>query len=481
MKESIILKKLVELSNENIVSFHVPGHKNGKAYKKYKEHPFNNELLSLDVTEIPGTDNLHAPEEMIKKAQEKAAKFFGAEHTFFLINGTSTGNISALMAVANPNEKIIVPRDCHKSIMHGLILGGLIPVYIHPEVSVEHNISMGIKVETIEKAILENKDAKAVVLTYPNYYGICSDIEAIVKVVHKYEKILIVDEAHGSHLNLSEDLPVDAIDAGADIVIQSTHKTLPGFTQSSMLHVKSERVNLDRLRFMLMMNQSSSPSYLLMASLDEARVIAERDGKVLMDDLLKNINKFHEKISKINGIKVFDEKLIGKYGVKDFDKTRLVIDMTDLGISGTQLDALLREKYGIQMEMSDMKHIVAVCTIGNDRDDFEKLLKALIHIKEKNTREVRKIEKVSLLQGIPKMNILPRQATFSIKKEINFEESVGKTSGEYIIPYPPGIPVLCPGEEITKEIINYIKILKERGLSIMGMDDSHLEKIKVIE
>ncbi|MCT4606612.1 MAG: aminotransferase class I/II-fold pyridoxal phosphate-dependent enzyme [Marinisporobacter sp.] len=481
MKDGIILRKLKALADENIVSFHVPGHKNGKVYKRYENYPLNNELLTLDVTEIPGTDNLHAPEEMIRKAQERAAKFFGADQTFFLINGTSTGNISALMTVANPNEKVIIPRDCHKSIMHGCILGGLVPIYIYPEVSTEHNISMGITAETIEKTILENLDAKAVILTYPNYYGICSDIEGIVKVVHQYEKILIVDEAHGSHLNLSTALPIDAIEAGADIVIQSTHKTLLSFTQSSMLHVKSKRVDIDRLRFMLMMNQSSSPSYLLMTSLDEARNIAQRYGKALMNELLTNINDFHKKISKVSGIKVLDERLIGKYGIKHVDRTRLVIDLTDLGISGKTLEGLLRGKYGIQVEMSDRKHIVAICTIGNTRDDLEKLFKALVNIKEKNAIEVQKAEEVSLLQRIPKINILPRDAAFAYKKEIKLEESVGKTSGEYIIPYPPGIPLLCPGEEISKEIIENVKILKESGISIMGMHDNHLEKIKVIE
>ncbi|QXM07057.1 aminotransferase class I/II-fold pyridoxal phosphate-dependent enzyme [Crassaminicella indica] len=479
MKSSIILKRLTALAKENIVSFHVPGHKNGKAYRGYKDHIFNNALLALDVTEIPGTDNLHAPEDMIKKAQERAAKFFKADHTFFLINGTSTGNISALMAVANPNEKVIVPRDCHKSVMNGCILGGLIPVYINPKVSKEHNISMGIEAETVEKAILENKEVRAVVLTYPNYYGICSDIEAIAKVVHKYNKILIVDEAHGAHFNLSKELPIPAIEAGADIVIQSTHKTLPSFTQASMLHVKSERVNIDRLRFMLRMNQSSSPSYLLMSSLDEARAIVESEGRVLMNELLENINKFHEKISNIKGIKVLDKSLIGRYGIKDIDRTRIVLDMTDFGISGTSLEKLLRDEYGIQMEMSDIKHIVAVCTIGNDAKDFEKLLKALISIKKK--REVRKIETIPLLASIPKMCIPPREAAFCNKRSIPFKQSSGKISGEYIIPYPPGIPIICPGEEITQEIIDYVELLKEKKINIIGMDDDHLENIKVIE
>ncbi|QEK10908.1 aminotransferase class I/II-fold pyridoxal phosphate-dependent enzyme [Crassaminicella thermophila] len=478
MKDAIILSKLKKLSKENIVSFHIPGHKNGKIYQRYNKKYFPESILSLDVTEIPGTDNLHNPEEMIKEAQDQAAKFFEAEHTFFLINGTSTGNISALMTVANPNEKVIVARDCHKSVMHGLILGGLIPVYITPEVSKESNIPMGIKPEKIEKAIVKNPDVKAVILTYPNYYGICSDIEAIANIVHKYEKILIVDEAHGSHFNLSEDLPIPAIKAGADIVVQSIHKTLPSFTQSSMLHVKSNRVDIERLRFMLMMNQSSSPSYLLMSSLDVARAISENEGKSLMKELLESIDYFHEKIANEEGIKVLDKNLIGKYGVKNIDKTRLVIDMTKLGISGITLDKLLRERYKIQMEMSDINNVVAVCTIGNDRKDFEKLLKALINIKKEIT--YKKIYLPPFFYHVPKMKITPRDAAFRKKTAINFEESIGKISGEYIIPYPPGIPILCPGEEITDEIIIYIKSLKERGINIIGMDDVDLEKIKVI-
>ncbi|TCO71015.1 aminotransferase class I/II-fold pyridoxal phosphate-dependent enzyme [Marinisporobacter balticus] len=481
MNDSIIFKKLTKLSQDHIVSFHVPGHKNGNIYKKYKNHYLNNELLCFDVTEIQGTDNLHAPVGMIKNAQDRAAKFFKVEHTFFLINGTTAGNISALMAVANPNEKIIVQRDCHKSIMNGLILGGLIPVYITPEVSMKNNIPMGLKPESVEEAILKNPDAKAVVLTYPNYYGICSDVEKIANIVHKYEKILIIDEAHGSHFILSEDLPITSIEAGADIVIQSTHKTLSSFTQSSMLHMNGNRVDIDRLRFMLTMHQSSSPSYLLMASLDEARAIAQKDGKQLMKNLLEHIDDFHEKISYIEGVKIINKRFIGKYGVHDMDKTRLVIDMTDLGIRGIQLEELLRKNHHIQMEMSDINNIVAVCTIGNAGNDFKKLLIALKDIQRENKKSYKKIAMPPFLYTTPKMNITPREAVFRKKIEIDFEKSAGKISGEYIVPYPPGMPILCPGEEITEEMIVYIKYLKAMGINIIGSHDSRLKKINVIK
>lgn len=484
MGDSIILKQLLTHKEKKKVSFHIPGHKNGKIYEKYETQYFSRDtlekLLSLDITEMPGTDNLHAPKEMIYEAQQRAAKFYKADHTFFLVNGTSSGNISALMTVANPNDKVIVPRDCHKSVMHGLILGGLIPVYIHPQISEETHIPMGIKPQAVEKAILENPDVKAVVLTYPNYYGMCSDIEAIADIVHKYDKIFIVDEAHGAHFNLSHRLPISAIEAGADIVSQSTHKTLPAFTQSSMLHVQSKRVDIDRLRLMLMMHQSSSPSYLLMASLDAARTIVEKDGSKWMHQLLKNVDDFYHAISQIEGIGIIREDIIGKCGIKDVDRTRLVINMTSLGISGITLDQLLSEKYHIQMEMSDMNHVVAVTTIGNEQEDFEQLLEALKDIKRKQTGTYKKTAWPQFLYPVPKVRIIPREAVFCEKIEIDFASSGGKISGEYIIPYPPGIPILCPGEEITPELIAYVNKLKASGINIIGMKDAELKEIKVI-
>ncbi|WZL73198.1 aminotransferase class I/II-fold pyridoxal phosphate-dependent enzyme [Clostridiaceae bacterium 35-E11] len=485
MDDSIILNQLVQHAKQEKISFHVPGHKNGEIYKKYKNQYFSKDtltkLLTLDVTEIPGTDNLYAPKEMIAEAQKRAARFYKADHSFFLVNGTSAGNISALMTVANPNDKVIVPRDCHKSVMHGLIIGGFIPVYIQPEVSKEMNIPMGIKPETVEQAILENPDAKAVVLTYPNYYGICSDIEAIAKIVHKYEKVLVVDEAHGAHFNLSDRLPISAIEAGADIVSQSTHKTLPAFTQSSMLHVKSKSIDVDRLRQMLMMHQSSSPSYLLMASLDAARTVVEHDGSKWMNQLLKNIDDFYDAISQTEGIGFIYEDIIGKYGVKNLDRTRLVINMASLGISGTALDQILSEKYHIQMEMSDMNHVVAVTTIGNSQKDFNRLLNALQDIRKKERGTDKKITALPIAYAVPKVNIIPRDAAFSKKTEVNFLCSENKISGEYIIPYPPGIPLLCPGEEITAELIEYVNKLKVSGVNIIGMKDNELKRIKVIQ
>jgi len=480
----VLLKRLMEKAQENHVSFHIPGHKNGKIYHQYeqlrKNQYFSPDMIALDVTEMPGTDNLHAPRDVIQEAQERAAKCFGADATFFLIDGTSSGNISALMAVANPGEKVVIPRDCHKSLMHGLVLGGLVPVYISPELNRKTNMSMGISPEAVERTLVEHPDVKAVVVTYPNYYGIASDIKQIADIVHRYDKVLIVDEAHGSHFLLNENLPIPALEAGADIVSQSIHKTLPSFTQSSMLHVKSKRIDMERLRLMLMMNQSSSPSYLLMASLDIARGIIEQDGRERMAALLETIQAFEERISGIEGLKKIGKEVVGQYSVKAVDPTRLVFDMTARGLSGVALDDLLREKYGIQMEMSDTHRVVGVSGIANDAEDFEKLANALLDI-AKNSKPVHKEEEAIQFPGsIPEMKLDPRSAVFAPKKMVPFSESVGKISGEYIIPYPPGIAILCPGEEITQEMLSYIHILKEKGVNIIGPKDEQLEMISVI-
>ncbi len=481
MSESFIINRLENLAKKQIISFHVPGHKNGKLLKKYNAEFYSSNMISLDSTELSDTDNLHAPKGIIKQAQERAAQVFKADHSFFLVNGTTSGNISALMTVLNPDDKVIIPRDSHKSIMYGLIMGGYIPVYVNPEVSEEWGIPAGIKPENIERAILENPQAKAVLITYPNYYGICSDITTIAEIVKKYNKILIVDEAHGAHFILSDKLPISSIVVGADIVMQSTHKTLPAFTQASMLHVKSDKIDINRLRTMLMMNQSSSPSYLLMSSLDVATDIVKNHGSELMNSLLQQIAYFKSELKKIQGVNIIDEKIIGKQSIKDIDKTRLVINMTQLGISGIELSKILRAIYNIQVEMADINNIVAIASIGNSADDIKKLLKAIKEIANKEKRKYIDAKVSSFKYLNPCISMPPREACFSKKENVVFKNSFGKISGEYIIPYPPGIPILCPGEIISKEVIQYVFDLKKYGVEIIGMEDEKLDRIKVIK
>jgi len=480
LKKSIIFNELERLSKRNMASFHVPGHKGGKIFERYSVDITGN-IGKFDITEIPGSDNLHAPEGIIKEAQERAKKFYGGDHTFFLINGTTCGIISMIMTVTSPGDKIIVQRDCHRSVISGMILGGIIPVYVKPEIYSELFLTMAITPESIEGAIKEHPDAKAVIITYPNYYGICSDIEEIERIVHKYNKVLIVDEAHGAHLKLSDKLPISALDAGADIVVQSTHKTLPSFTQSSMLHVKDGRIDIDKLKVMLSLNQSSSPSYLLMASLDMAMNIVAQDGNFLMERLIENINDFVKEVGHIEGLSLIDKDIIGKYGVKDIDITKLTISMQSLGVEGIRLEEILRKKYNIQIEMADIYNVLAVTSIANDKNDFNRLSRALkaIHDDKKITHKRIELPEFSFM--IPKMEILPREAVYRKKESIPFIKSTGRISGEYIIPYPPGIPLVCPGEIISEEIIKYVDMIKDLGISIIGIRDESLNTINVIK
>ncbi|AOT70291.1 aminotransferase class I/II-fold pyridoxal phosphate-dependent enzyme [Geosporobacter ferrireducens] len=481
MENNILIDKLLKQANRNMVSFHVPGHKNGKIFERYNYKNFLQYLVSMDVTEIEGMDNLHAPEGMILEAQRKAAEFFGADESYFLVDGTSCGVLSAIMAVTNPKDQILAPRDCHKSVSNGIILGDLYPIYINPKVNHDFQISAGLTPDTVEAALSTHVGIKAVVLTYPNYYGICSDIEEIVRIAHQYDKIVIVDEAHGAHLKLHERLPISALEAGADIVIQSTHKTLPAFTQSSMLHVKSNRIDRERLRLMLSIHQSTSPSYLLMASLDMARAIAQQDGRFLMEKLLEAVNEFHMELKNEKGIRILGKEMIGTSGIQNIDPTKLVIDLSDLGISGPALEKLLRTRCHIQVEMANIYNVVALSSIGNEQKDFARLLRALRSIKAGKGIAHKNITLSEYSYGIPDMQMTPREAVYSRKKEIAFLQSSGKISGEYIIPYPPGIPILCPGEVITAEMIEYVQQLKDYGIYSIGMQDDQLETIKIID
>lgn len=463
-----------------MVSFHVPGHKNGRIYEKYYPE-FIKDIGKIDITEIPGSDNLYSPEGMIKEAQERAAKLYNSKKTFFLVNGTTGGVYSMMMAATKPGDKIIIPRDCHKSVYNGVILGDLIPIYINPEVSSNKYMSMGIRTETIKKALKDNPDARAVVITYPNYYGMCSDIEEIAKIAHKNNKLLLVDGAHGAHLGLSDKLPISALEAGADIVVQSTHKTLPSLTQSSMLHVNSNRVDIERLKFMLSLTQSSSPSYVLMASLDIGMTIMEDEGKFLMNKLLNNIELLKKECEGLKGLEILSGDIIEQYGIKDIDITKITISMLDIGINGTTLEELLRTKYNIQVEMANIHNVLLVSSIGNDRGDFQRLSKALKSIYNDKTIAHRKNELPEYSFRIPQLKILPREAINRERQYIPFVESKGRISGEFIIPYPPGIPIISPGEVITEEIIEYVELLKDMKLNVIGTKDRRIDEIGVIK
>lgn len=466
----LIIEELNNIVDNKLISFHVPGHKLGKIYDKLNYTNTLNKIYSMDTTEIPGTDNLHSPEGIIKESQERASEVFKSDETYYLINGSTCGIQAAIMALCPPKSKIIANRDCHQSVINACILGDVDPVYINSEVDKDTNILKGINIDDAIKVIDSNLDAKAIILTYPTYYGMTYDLKRVCDYAHSKDIAVIVDEAHGAHLGLSEELPKTALEQGADIVIQSTHKTLPSFTQSSMIHIQGDRVNKEQLVSILKIIESSSPSYMLMASLEIAVDIYNKYGTKLMDELLNNIDKLKNSFKENNGIEFYDTD----------DKTKIFISTINMGLIGYELETILREEYNIQVELSNYYGSLLICTIGNDNDDFKSLETALNEISEKY-RTNRNIEKIEYPNNIPVKKLTPREAFYKEKKSVKIYESVGKICGEYIIPYPPGISLTSPGEIITKEIIDYILFCKEKGMNVSGLKDYSLGQIQIIE
>jgi arginine decarboxylase len=465
-----IIESIKNIVNDKVISFHVPGHKKGVVYNSLGYGNLIKNIYKLDTTEIPGTDNLHSPEECIKDSLKMASKAFKSDKTYYLINGSTCGIEAAIMAAVNPGEKIIINRDCHQSAINACILGDINPIYIKPHINKDSNTLNGVKFEDVKSTIDKHLDAKALFLTYPTYFGHVFDLKSICDYAHSKNISVIVDEAHGAHLGLSNKLPNTALSEGADLVIQSTHKTLPAFTQSSMIHTKGERIDENRLSNMLRMTQSSSPSYLLMASLEIVVDIYLNKGNNLMEELLINISNLKNDIYKLKGINIDESE----------DKTKIFLNTKKLGITGYYLENILREKYKIQAELSNYYGVLLIATIGNTQEDFEKLKYALYEIDIiYNTEDT--LKDILYPLNIPKKLLTPRQAFYTDKKSVKINDSIGKISGEYIIPYPPGVSLVSPGEQITEEVIEYIIECKKKGMNVSGVRDSNLEYIQIID
>jgi arginine decarboxylase len=440
----------------------MPGHKLGRGIPaEFQLNP-----TMLDLTEIPGMDDLHFPKEAIRDAQELAAKAFGAQKTYFLVNGSTCGIHASILAVCRPGDKLIVSRDSHKSVITGMMLAGVSPIYIKPHFEKQFEISGIAETDEIEKALRENSDAVGVLITRPNYYGICADLQSIVDITHSYGKIVIVDEAHGAHLHFNKSLPESAMKAGADISIQSAHKTLPAFTQGAYLHINPGRIDLDRLEFYLSSIQTSSPSYIIMTYLDIARAIMEKDGKRLLDTLLESIDWFKDSMRNAEGISVLSEKLImmGK-----LDKTRLVINTKNIGKTGFEVERILRQEHNIQVEMSDINNIVCIATVADTKKDFESLSFAVNKLASRFKGLPPLADIMVRDMVIPKQGAALNEIRHGKAFKLKFKESCGRTSMSIITPYPPGIPAICPGEVISQDAIEYVNSIIALGGKVTGL------------
>ncbi|MBE3578398.1 MAG: aminotransferase class I/II-fold pyridoxal phosphate-dependent enzyme [Caldanaerobacter subterraneus] len=464
---------LMEYVKKETVPFHMPGHKQGRVLpKEYIEN-----LAKIDLTEVPGLDNLHNPDGPILEAEKLAAKAFGSKQAFFLVNGSTGGIYAAMYAVLNPTDKVLVMRNSHKSVYNGVVLTQSIPVYLLPEIDYENGIAMGIDVEKLEEVLQKERDVKAVVVTHPNYYGFCSDIEKIVDIVHKYGKILIVDEAHGAHFPFSNNLPKTSIKAGADIVVHSLHKTLTSFTQTSILHLNSDRVDVDRLKYSLSLFQSTSPSYILMSSIDMAREYMEKEGKKRLEEVIQLALYVRREIDKMEGIRCLGEDIVGRYGIVDFDVTKLTISVKNLGIEGPEAEDFLRRECNIQVEMSDVYNILAMVTVGDDEKRVKMLLEGLKKL-SKNRKRVKFGDRI-LFPSLPEMELTPSEAVRKKKVRVPFEKAEGAISADFVTPYPPGVPLICPGERIEKDMVKYIEVLYNKGTKVLGIQDNLLSVCEI--
>lgn len=480
-----LFEKLTAHHHNQATSFHVPGHKFGRGLKQGEDvHTYYHNIMAIDGTEIAGFDDLHQPEGVIHEAQMLAAECFGAEETFFLIGGSTVGNLAMIASVCGRGEILIVQRNVHKSVIHGLMMVGARAVFLSPLVDEESGIAAGVRAEDVEDALRQYPEAKGVLLTNPNYYGMGIDLQQIAKITHYYNKPLLVDEAHGAHYGFHASLPPSALSCGADVVVQSTHKMLSAMTMSAMLHVQGTRIERSIFKKWLSILQSSSPSYPLMASLDLARREIDVDGKRLIGHGLDAVQHFHELMEHLPEYRILIHQE-HQNAYTSLDPFKITIcDRTDI-LSGPRLAQEL-ECRGCYPEMTDAKHVLLLFTLHSTRKDAEQVFQALMEIS--SYYELKKQETsyaISNMNEIPPFLPLSFPVLFSMNMSLFHSESlardplvrsltildaVGQQSAEMVIPYPPGVPILYPGEEITIYTANLITQLIETGVKFQGTD-----------
>lgn len=469
------VKKYVD---DETVQFHVPGHKQGKGLQEFMEVVGKN-TLAMDLTCLPDLDNICNSVSTIKHAQQLAAEAFKADHAFFLVNGTTYGIQAMIMTVCQPGDKIIIPRNAHKSAVGGLILSGAKPVYIEPEIHPEFGISMPITPEAVEDALLRHPDAKAIFVIYPTYYGAAGDLRTIVDIAHARNIPVVVDEAHGAHLAFHENLPISAMECGADVSASSTHKLAGSMTQSSILLLREGLVNPLKIKSVLNLTQTTSPSYLLMASLDIARKQMALRGRELLGKTLELANWVRNELSTIPGLELLGPEVIGNYGCVDFDATKVTVNVLGLALSGYDMEKILRQQYKLQVELSDLYNVIFLITIGDDWESVRFLVKTVKEIA--SSRSIDNVIKYCpMLPEIPELAVSPREAFYSETKFVPFLDSAGGICAEMIMAYPPGIPLVLPGERITRETISYVEILKKENAELQGTEDPEINFIKVL-
>ena len=472
-----VLEALEKMKRARLVPFDVPGHKRGRGNVELTDF-LGEKCLSVDVNCMKMLDNLCHPVSIIRDAEMLAAEAFGAKHAFFMVGGTTSAVQDMVMTACKRGDKIIIPRNVHRSAINAMILCGAIPVYVNPQMDHTLGISLGMSVADVERAIKENPDAKAVFVNNPTYYGICSDIKSIAKLAHDNGMLLLADEAHGSHLYFSDKLPIAGMHAGADMAAISMHKSGGSLTQSSILLI-GDRVSEGYVHQIINLTQTTSASYLLMVSLDISRRQMVLRGKEIIDRIIDLVQYARDEINAIGDYYAYSKELINGDSIFDFDITKLSVYTRSIGLAGIEVYDLLRDEYDIQTEFGDIANLLSYVSVGDRPKDIERLVSALAEIRRNYRQTGRKMLKAEYIS--PKVICGPQEAFYGEKEALNIEETSGRVCSEFVMCYPPGIPILAPGEMITPEILDYIRYAKKKGCQMTGPEDMDLLKLNVMK
>ena len=472
-----IYEALEEFRENRIVPFDVPGHKRGRGNPELVDL-LGMQCVGIDVNSMKPLDNLCHPISVIRQAEEIAAEAFGAAYAFLMVGGTTSSVQSMVLSVCKRGDKIILPRNVHRSVINALVLNGAVPIYVNPDMDPKLGIALGMKVEQVEKAIRENPDAVAVLVNNPTYYGICSDLKRIVKLAHKANMKVLADEAHGTHFYFGKNLPVSAMAAGADMASVSMHKSGGSLTQSSFL-LTGPDMQPGYVRQIINLTQTTSASYLLLASLDISRKNLALRGRKEFERVIALAEYARAEINRIGGYYAYTSELINGDSIYDFDKTKLTVNTLGIGLAGIEVYDILRDEYDIQVELGDIANILAYISIGDRERDIERLVSALAQIKRRYERDSTGMFTQEYIE--PRVAVSPQAAFYAEKESLPLKETKGRICSEFVMCYPPGIPILAPGEEITEEILDYIIYAAKKGCSMTGPEDPGITRLNVLK
>ncbi|HAN20597.1 MAG: arginine decarboxylase [Clostridiales bacterium GWF2_36_10] len=472
-----IYEALQEMKNMRIVPFDVPGHKRGRGNPALTEF-LGEKCLTVDVNAMQPLDNLCHPVTVIREAEILAAEAFGAANAFLMVNGTTSAVQTMIISTCKKGDKIILPRNVHRSVINALILCGAIPVYVNPHTNHEIGIALGMSLDGVKEAIERFPDAKAVFVNNPTYYGICSNLKGITELAHSKGLKVLVDEAHGTHFYFGKNLPISAMAAGADMASVSMHKSGGSLTQSSFL-LTGKNVNKNYVRQIINLMQTTSGSYLLLSSLDISRRNLALNGEQIFASVVDMAQYAREEINQIGDYYAYSRELINGDTIFDFDVTKLSLNTLNIGLAGIEVYEILRDEYDIQTEFGDIGNILAYVSIGDRKSDIERLVGALSEIRRRYKKDRTGMLDYEYIS--PRVVLAPQEAFYSEKESVDIDESEGRICTEFIMSYPPGIPILAPGEEITKEIMDYIKYAKAKGCLMTGPEDMEIKRVNVLK